>query len=111
MTTINVSAEKMAEITAKYAAFDIAEKGRIKATIFSKGVEYVVTGGLVEGWEAHRVEDTHLYKGTLIPHSYGQKSGKGYVGMSVYFRNRTLILLEKIFFTCSEEKTEQLNLF
>lgn len=109
--TIKVSPEKLAEIEAKYAAFDIAEKGRIKKTFFVQNVEYVSTGGIYEGFEGCKVQDTKLYKGDLVPTSYDKLRGQSYTSLSVYCGNRTLILLEKVTFICSEEKAEQLNLF
>lgn len=132
---INVTPSKFAEITTSSQVQNF-ENGRISKTVFHDAVEYVITGltgtgtGKGTGWakaEGYTIKDiptwyqSQFFQNKLaiepLPyrdHHQAINAGlreRSYRGMSVFFQNRHIVLLEKIVFICSEKEPEQLTMF
>jgi hypothetical protein len=136
MTTINVTALKIKELNAASAILGL-ENGRISKTVFVNGVEYVTTGSVGDGKgvgvvsvDGYTIDDVHTWAiarhfekraDDIEPMAYRNhwaavNAGlreRSYRGMSVYFHNRHIVLLEKVLFTSSAEaiEAEQLTMF
>lgn len=112
------------------------ESGRITQTTFVNGIEYVTTGSTGDGKlgtasvDGYTISDVHTWAiarhfephtTDIEPMRYREhwnavNAGlreRGYRGMSVFFHNRNIVLLEKVLFTSSAEATEaeQLTMF
>ncbi len=125
--TLFVELAKFEEMGHKLQTQNIAEKHRIKDTIFYMGQEYVLTGAhgtsTGYGWrqiEGYSVIDKTNYKGALEPKPYREhhwavnnnRREGGYTGMLVPFGKRQLVLLEKFKFKPIEIETgQQMTLF
>ena len=134
MRTIEVTAAKLQELNEASAIIGL-ENGRISKTVFVNGVEYVTMGSVGNGKgtgvvsvDGYTINDVHTWAiarhfekraDDIEPMRYREhwnavNAGlreRSYRGMSVFFHNRNIVLLEKVTFTASAEKAEQLTMF
>ena len=112
------------------------ENGRISKTVFVNGVEYVTTGSVGNGKgtgvvsvDGYTIQDVHTWDfarhlqpraDDIEPLRYREHYNavnaglreRSYRGMSTFFHNRNIVLLEKVQFVSSAAmETEQLTIF
>lgn len=125
--TIYVPKEKFERIGLDIQVQNISEKHKVTETFFHLKSEYVTTGaygtGTGYGWrsiDAHEVIDVARYDGVLEPKPYNEhnwlvdagKRPRGYIGMTVRYKKRNLVLFKKVIFKPLEsEAGKQTKLF